>query len=215
MSNLSNEFFKPVATDTPYPREELEEMMRRWIEANQAGEGSGDWTQICGNMFTEDAEYTWNIGPNEEFVARGAKEIREVAYGIQMQGFHGWKYPYEKVLIDDRAGEIVAFWRQVSPVTRDDGSVIEVAGTCGSWFKYGGDYKWSAQRDWFDLGNVLAIFAELAEKGHLPSSVKDKLHTLMTGGTVAGHQKIRHTKTSPVLKAKQGIAMAKVALTGR
>ena len=215
MSNLSNVFYNPVATDSPYPREELEEMMRRWIEANREGERTGDWTKVAGAMFTEDAEYTWNIGPNEEFVARGAKEIQELAYGVQMQGFQGWQYPYEKILIDEKAGELVGFWRQVSPYTREDGSVIEVAGTCGSWFKYGGDYRWSAQRDWFDLGNVLTIFAELAEQGHLPSSVKEKLHTLATGGTVPGHQKIRHAKTRPLAKVKQGLAMVKVALRGK
>ena len=51
-----------------FPREELEEMMRRWLAANKAAEAAGDWKPMA-EFYTADAEYTWNLGPTEEFIA--------------------------------------------------------------------------------------------------------------------------------------------------
>ena len=30
-----------------------------------------------------------------------------------MAGLEGWVYPYQKVIIDDKIGEIVGFWKQI------------------------------------------------------------------------------------------------------
>ena len=53
-----------------FPRAEMDEMMRRWLAANERAEAARDWKPMA-DFYTEDAEYTWNLGPNEEFVARG------------------------------------------------------------------------------------------------------------------------------------------------
>ena len=84
-----------------YPREELEEMVERWLEANRRAEKAGDW-QPMAELYTDDAEYSWNTGPNERFMARGREQIREWALGTEMQGLDGWNYPYVKVLIDEK-----------------------------------------------------------------------------------------------------------------
>ena len=55
-----------------FPREELEEMMRRWVAANDQAGRTGDWSAM-GAFYTEDALYTWNNGASWEFVARGRK----------------------------------------------------------------------------------------------------------------------------------------------
>jgi len=144
-----------------YPRAELEEMVERWLQANRDAEKEGNWPKYLGAMYTDDAEYRWNIGPNEEFVARSRKEIEEWALGVQMEGFEEWRYPYHRILIDEKQGEVIGLWRQVSPALREDGTHYEVAGIGGSWFRYGGNYKWEWQRDFFDLGNVKALFFEL------------------------------------------------------
>ena len=68
-----------------YPRAELEEMVERWLEANRQAEKDGDWPKHLGAMYTDDAEYRWNIGPNEEFVARNREEIEKWALGEQME----------------------------------------------------------------------------------------------------------------------------------
>jgi len=162
--------------------------MKRWLEANKAAEKRGDWSQMA-ELYTEDAEYTWNLGPNEEFVARGREEIRKWALGTEMEGLDGWTYPYLKVLIDDKEGEIVAFWKQISPIKKPDGSNVEVKGVGGSWFRYGGDYKWCWQRDFFDLGNVMAVFMELMQNGQLSDAMKRRVEKAMSGELVPGHVK--------------------------
>ena len=38
----------------------------------------------------------------------------EIALGQEMEGLQGWRYPYQRVIIDDKIGEIVGFWKQVA-----------------------------------------------------------------------------------------------------
>ena len=118
-----------------YPRAELEEMVERWLEVNRAGEAKKDWTHMA-DLYTEDATYGWNVGPNDEFMAVGREEIREIALGLEMAGLEGWTYPYQKVLIDEQQGEILGLWKQVADATKADGTNYEIAGLGGSWFRY-------------------------------------------------------------------------------
>ncbi len=197
-----------------YPREELEEMKRRWLDANRKAEETGDWITHLGAMYHDHAIYRWNIGPNEEFVAKGIDEIRHNAVGVQMEGFDGWAYPYDRFVIDTEIGEMVGFWRQVAPVRRPDGSTIEVTGCGGSWFQYGGDFKWSWQRDFFDLGNVFVAFGEVAALGGLGQPVKDKIRRMARGEKLAGHVALRDAL--PLTgKLKHGAALARIAMFGR
>lgn len=196
-----------------YPREELEAMVQKWLQANQKSEATKDWSYLV-DCYHDDAEYRWTVGPGEEFVAQGKQQIADWAVGEQMAGFEGWSYPYERVLIDDRQGEVVGFWRQVSPHTRKNGETIEVAGIGGSWFRYGGDGKWSWQRDFFDLLSVFSAFAEIAEQGGLSGPVKQKLSMVAKGRLMNGHTRVR-PKPSALSRVRQGVAMAKIFLTGR
>ena len=197
-----------------YPRQELEDMMERWLEANRAAEKAGDWTTHLGPLFTEDATYSWNMGPNEEFVARGRKQICELALGYQMKGFEDWEYPYHDIIIDDRRGTVIGFWKQVSPYKRADGTHYEVAGTGGSWFEYAGNGQWHWQRDFFDLANAKACFFELAGAGVLNETVKRKIHTQAKGKLLPGHRRLRDEE-SKITKARNAIAMVKIALRGK
>ncbi len=117
----------------PYPREEMEEMVERWLQANRDAEAAGDWRPMA-ELYAEDATYGWNYGPEHEFMAVGRDEIREVALGLEMGGLDGWEYPYEEILIDEKKGQVVGLWRQIATATRSDGSSYEVAGIggCGS-----------------------------------------------------------------------------------
>ena len=65
-----------------------------------------------------------------------ATQIRELALGLEMQGLDGWTYPYQATVIDDQAGMVIGFWKQVADVTRPDGGPYEVAGFGCSWFGY-------------------------------------------------------------------------------
>ncbi|NOS89456.1 MAG: nuclear transport factor 2 family protein [Methylococcaceae bacterium] len=196
-----------------YPRAELEEMVARWLQANRDAEREGNWPKYLGAMYTDDAEYRWNIGPNEEFVARNRKQIEEWALGVQMEGFEAWRYPYHRILIDEQQGEVIGLWTQVSPALREDGTPYQVEGIGGSWFRYGGNYKWEWQRDFFDLGNVKALFFELAADGKLDIAVQKKIGKLAKGQLLPGHERLRPAP-SMWKKIKGVLAMVRIAVLG-
>ena len=168
-----------------YPRAELEEMVERWLEANRAGEAKKDWKHMA-DLYTEDATYGWNAGPGDEFMAVGREEIREIALGLEMAGLEGWTYPYQKVLIDEQQGEILGLWKQVADATKADGTNYEIAGLGGSWFRYGGDQRWSWQRDFFDVGNATAVFIEMIQAGALSEGMTKRIEQ-MAKGRQPGH----------------------------
>ena len=99
-----------------YSREEMEEMVERWLQANKDAEEAGDWKGLA-DLFAEDATYGWNYGPENEFMAVGRDEIRDIAVGLEMGGLDGWVYPYQQILIDEKAGQIVGFWKQIALAT--------------------------------------------------------------------------------------------------
>jgi hypothetical protein len=51
-----------------FPRIELEEMIRRFVEANDKAGDTGDWEPLAA-FYAPDAIYSWNNGPKYEFVA--------------------------------------------------------------------------------------------------------------------------------------------------
>ncbi len=96
-----------------FPREELEDIVERWLEANREAEGKV--TGGLADFYTDDATYGWNIGPKEDVMCVGIGEIRDIALGQEMEGLEGWRYPYQRVIIDDRIGEVVGFWNRWPP----------------------------------------------------------------------------------------------------
>ena len=158
-----------------FARTEMEQMVARWIAANAEAGRSGDWSKMSA-YYTDDAIYSWNNGPHQEFVARGRQEIHDNAFGHEMAGLEQWVYPYVRTLIDEKKGEFIGIWRQIAPATDPKtGKAYEIAGTGGSWFRYAGDSKWSWQRDWFDLGNAAAVFFAMLETDDLTPTMKKRL----------------------------------------
>lgn len=168
-----------------FDRAELDEMVERWLQANRDAEAAGDWKTLA-ELYTPDATYGWNYGPENEFMAVGRDEIRDIALGMEMGGLDGWQYPYQELVIDDRTGNVIGFWKQVADATRADGSHYEVAGIGGSWFRYGGGFQWSWQRDWFDYGNAAAVFVEMIGDGTLSAGMTARMHRSLGGG-LPGH----------------------------
>lgn len=197
-----------------FPRAELEQMVERWLAANADSERDGNWIKHLGAMYRDDAEYSWNMGPNREFIAKGRQQIEDWALGAHMEGFEKWRYPYDHILIDEQRGEVIGIWRQVAPVKREDGSEYEVAGVGGSWFRYGGNGQWSWQRDFFDLGNVKAMFMELAADGKLDAPVKQRLSKLAKGQALPGVYPL-HAEPSVWRKLQGVLAMIRIVLLGR
>ena len=169
-----------------YPRAELEEMVRRWLDTNRKAEAENDWT-LLAELYTDDATYGWNLGPGGEFMAVGIDQIRDIALGREMGGLDGWTYPYQDVLIDEVKGQVIGLWKQIADATRADGSRYEVAGIGGSWFRYAGNHKWSWQRDFFDFGNAAATFVEMIKDGTLSDGMTKRMER-----TAAGEQPGRY-----------------------
>jgi len=169
-----------------FDRAELDEMVERWLAANRRCQQLGDWRPLA-ELYTEDATYGWNMGPNEEFMAVGRDEIRDVALGLEMGGLDGWAYPYQRVLVDDREGEVIGLWKQVADARRPDGSPYEVAGIGGSWFRYGGNWQWCWQRDFFDLGNVAALFVEMMKADVLSEGMRKRMDRSLAGRPLPCH----------------------------
>lgn len=173
-----------------YPRQELEEMVERWLQANRDAEAAGDWGPMA-ELYTEDATYGWNYGDRTDFMAVGREEIRTIALGLEMEGLDGWEYPYEEIVIDEQKGMVIGFWRQIADATRDDGSRYEIAGIGGSWFKYGGNMEWAWQRDWFDLGNAGSLFMEMMSADVLSEGMTSRMHRAL--GKQPGHYPVNQT----------------------
>jgi hypothetical protein len=151
-----------------FPRAELEEMVNRFLEANRVAEQKKDWSKI-GQFYTDDAIYGWTIGPDDEVIIVGAAEIQRIVMGLEMDGLDEdeWIYPYQRMIIDEVQGEVVGFYRYIAGKRRADGSLYESAGHAGSWFHYAGNFKWSWQRDFFDWGNLAALYEEMHKDGVL------------------------------------------------
>lgn len=175
-----------------YPREELDEMVERWLQANRDAESAKGW-EALSQMYTEDATYGWNYGPKENFMAVGRQEIRDIALGLEMGGLGGWEYPYQEVIIDEVQGHVIGFWRQIADATRDDGTHYEVAGIGGSWFRYGGNFQWSWQRDWFDYGNAASVFLEMITDGKLSEGMTERMNRSLKPGQLPGHYLLKDT----------------------
>ncbi len=199
----------------PYPRAEIEEMLRRWLQACADAETQGgDWTRTLAPFYHEQAQYHWNVGPHENFAAKNKQEILDVAVGYQMAGFEQWSYPYHDLIIDEQRGTVIGFWRQVSPHKRANGEQIVIEGLGGSWFQYAGNYQWVWQHDFFDFGNAKEVFFELAGMGKLQAEVKEKIHRQAKGELLPGHVRLRPAP-SLLHKGKNFAALLKVALLGK
>ncbi len=157
-----------------FPREEIEEMLRRWVAANNACGRTGAWSPMA-DFYTDDALYTWNNGADWEFAARGRQQIHDWVFGTEMAGLEHWTYPYVRTLIDEQQGEVLGVWRQLAPDKDPEGNNYEIAGTGGSWFRYAGNYQWSWQRDFFDHMNAGAIFLKMAERKQLKPAMIERM----------------------------------------
>jgi hypothetical protein len=114
-------------------------------------------------------------------MAVGRDKIRDWALGTEMDGLDGWTYPYQDWVIDERTGNLIGLWKQVNENTRADGSHYSPQGIGGSWFRYAGDFRWSWQRDFFDFGNVSALFVEMMTANALSDGMTKRIERSVAG----------------------------------
>jgi hypothetical protein len=166
------------------PREQLEDFVQRWLAVNQEAERRGDWTALA-DFYADDATYGWNIGPKEDVMCVGKKEIREIALSLEMAGLEGWTYPYQKVVIDEKIGEVVGFWKQVA--TDAQGNSQEIYGIGGSWFRLNSDGLIEWQRDFFDFGHVQKLYMQLIQEGKLSKGMQERIERSLAGEKLPGY----------------------------
>jgi len=166
------------------PREHLDKWVEQWLETNRECERRGDWTPLA-DFYTDDATYGWNIGPKEDVMCVGKDEIRHVALGLEMEGLENWVYEYQKVLVDDKQGEVVGFWKQI--VNKTDGTQGEIYGIGGSWFRLNSDLLIEWQRDFFDFGHVAYMFGQLIGSGDLSEGMQKRIQRATAGEKVPGY----------------------------
>jgi hypothetical protein len=165
-------------------RDQLENWVERWLQANKDAEKAGDWKPLA-EFYTDDATYGWNIGPKEDVMCVGKDEIRDTALGLEMEGLENWYYEYQKVLIDEKQNEIVGFWKQI--VNKSDGTQDEIYGIGGSWFRLNDDLKIEWQRDFFDFGHVQKMFMKLIESGDLTATMQKRIERSLAGEKLPGY----------------------------
>ncbi|WP_395309884.1 nuclear transport factor 2 family protein [Mycobacterium sp. AMU20-3851] len=165
-------------------RDALEDWVQRWLQANKDAEAAGDWKPLA-DFYTEDATYGWNIGPKEDVMCVGKKEIAEIALGLEMLGLENWYYEYQRTLIDDKQNEIVGFWKQIAK--RSDGTESEIYGIGGSWFRLNDQLLIEWQRDFFDFGHVAKGYAKLIESGDLTPTMQQRIERSLAGEKLPGY----------------------------
>jgi hypothetical protein len=170
--------------DSKASREQLDEWVERWLQANKDAEAAGDWKPMA-DFYTEDATYGWNIGPKEDVMCVGRDQIRDVALGLEMESLENWVYEYQKVLVDEKLGEIVGFWKQIA--TKGDGTKDEIYGIGGSWFRLNDQLLIEWQRDFFDFGHVQKAFIKLIESGDLTPTMQKRIERSMAGEQLPGY----------------------------
>jgi hypothetical protein len=176
------------------PREQLEDWVERWLQVNRDAEKAGDWRPLA-DFYADDATYGWNIGPKEDVMCIGIGEIRDIALGLEMAGLEGWRYPYQKVIIDDKIGEIVGFWKQIAGGAGDkdgdgDSKEYEIYGIGGSWFRLtdvDGAAKIEWQRDFFDFGHVQKLYLDLMKDGKLSKGMQERIERSLAGEKLPGY----------------------------
>ncbi|HMC38017.1 MAG TPA: nuclear transport factor 2 family protein, partial [Acidimicrobiales bacterium] len=63
-------------------------------------------------------------------------------------------------------------------------------GPGGSWFRYGGDFQWSWQRDFFDVGNATAVYMEMIRDQNLSPGMTRRMERAMSGERLPGHYRL-------------------------
>jgi hypothetical protein len=169
------------------PREQLENFVERWLATNRVAEAEGDWKPLA-DFYAPEATYGWNIGPKEDVMCVGVDEIRDIALSLEMAGLEGWSYPYQKVLIDEKIGEVVGFWKQVA--TDAEGNQATIYGIGGSWFRFNADGLIEWQRDFFDFGHVQKLYLKLIEEGKLSTGMQERIQRSLAGEKLPGYYPI-------------------------
>lgn len=130
----------------PYPREEIEAVMVRYVEMRAAIDaGTRVWTDLL-DFYTEDAIYIDPAWGRVEGRAAIAEFMVE-----SMTGLEDWTFPVEFTAIT--GNDVAVKWLQILPGARADGSPWVQSGW--SRLVYAGSGRFRYQEDMLNMAHVI------------------------------------------------------------
>ena len=136
--------------------DEVRSLFDRWIEDNKRCEAERNWSRLA-DYFAVDAVYQYTMGAGGLRVARGRDKIRRLVMERDMEGFDGWTFPYEWVVID--GSRVMTKWWNQAPVSHEDGTPYRVIGV--SCIELNNDLEIQTMHDCFDLAALLEMVREV------------------------------------------------------
>jgi hypothetical protein len=142
-------------------RAEVEALMERWLSANQEAEKTRDWGVLMP-FYAKNATYCYTIGAFGRREAIGWEQVKALVMERDMEGFDGWTFPYEWLVID--GDKIMTKWHMVPPFKREDGSEYRILGM--SAIRLDNDLKIVEMEDSMDIAWFFAMVDEMRAAGH-------------------------------------------------
>ena len=136
----------------PYPREEIEATVERYVETRKVIDAGGASWSALAQYFTDDAVF---IDPAWGRVT-GIDEMKATVFGDAMVGLEEWTFPVEFYAIE--GDNVLIKWKQLLPGKRPDGRNWEQSGV--STLVYAGNGKFSYEED---LLNMVHVFEDMRE----------------------------------------------------
>ena len=154
-----------------WPHAEVEAAIAGLRDAFVEAERRNQWSWLADEVYHEDCVYECPYGGAMPVRAEGREAIRRSHYGRDMDvgsGWAGWSFPIlDWAIAGDR---ITSRWVNRGPGRRPDGSFYETQGV--SFITYGGDGKFSAQYDLFDIVHQMRLCDELDAAGLLAPALR-------------------------------------------
>jgi hypothetical protein len=162
-----------------WPYEEVDAYVRRYHDRMLEAEETGNFGLAQEQSFTDDAIYNWNIGPTEpDMIANGKDEVLRIAYGAELAGVEGWKYPMVDYWLDPQQGLIVWKFEMISPWPKwPDGDDYYMARGHGYTMQiYVGDMHVNRQYDECETPPLYWTHAEGIALGAAGKTLTEKYH---------------------------------------
>lgn len=141
--------------------EELEQFAKKIHDVMNIARETGSYKKAFEDIFTDDASYSWGLGPTmPDFMAKGKEEILRIALGAEMGGVDGWKYPWSGYWIDDEQGLVIYRWTMVSPWQYPDGTYYASDGAGYTMHYYAGNMQSCKQIDVCETQQLQYVHAE-------------------------------------------------------
>lgn len=142
-------------------RHEVQSFIDKWLDANKQAERNQDWAPLA-DYYAEHATYSYTLGAFGKRVARGRDAIKRLVMQRDMEGFTGWTFPYDWIVVE--GDKMMTRWYVDAPYKREDGTPYRSMGM--SAIRLNNDLQIQEMEDSIDVAAVFALFSELKSAGY-------------------------------------------------